>query len=122
MQRQRARYPVKHHRLKLRQFLTPLPSSQALWNANHKVNADFMCAKSTSFAPFGTYGLISEEVLSEFCEEHALTFLSTTRLMRSFKNVSLLDGAQQTVSRLSLFRSESEVTRKKSTFKSCPLV
>ena len=36
--------------------------------------------------------------------------------------MSLLDGAQQTVSQFSLFHSESEATRKKSTFKSCPLV
>eukprot|EP00956_Cyclotella_meneghiniana_P000566 scaffold631_cov49-Cyclotella_meneghiniana.AAC.3 len=48
--------------------------------------------------------------------------MSTTRLIKSFDNMSLLDGAKQTAKRLSLFRSESEATRKRSTFKSCPLV
>ena len=121
-QRQRVRYRVKRQQLKWKKFLTPQLSSRTLWNHHRKVNSDFLSADSDSFAPFATYGLIPEEVLSKFCEERAHTFMSTTRLMKSFDNMSLLDGAKQTAKRLSLFRSESEATRKRSTFKSCPLV
>ena len=121
-QHQRVRYRVKRHQLKWKKFLTPQLSSRTLWNQHRKVNSDFLSADSDSFAPFATYGLIPEEVLSKFCEERAHTFTSTTRLMKSFDNMSLLDGAKQTAKRLNLFRSESEATRKRSTFKSCPLV
>ena len=121
-QRQRVRYRVKRHQLKWKKFLTPQLSSRTLWNQHRKVNSEFLSADSDSFAPFATYGLIPEEVLSKFCEERAHTFMSTTRLMKSFDNMSLLDGAKQTAKGLSLFRSVSEAPRERATFTACPLV
>ena len=57
------------------------------------VNLDFLYADLDTFTPYATYGLIPEEVLSKFHEEHPHAFLSTTRLVQSLNNVSLLDGA-----------------------------
>ena len=83
--------------------MTPLQCSRTLWNQHRKVNTDFLGAASDSFVPFASYGLVPEEVLTKFCEGRADMFLSTTQLIRTFNNVSLLDGVEQTVKQLSLF-------------------
>eukprot|EP00956_Cyclotella_meneghiniana_P015030 scaffold22790_cov42-Cyclotella_meneghiniana.AAC.2 len=123
--RQRSKYRVKRHQLKWSKFLTPQLSSRSLWNLHRKVNAEFLGADSDSFLPFASYGLIPEEALNKFCADRADSFLTTTKLLHKFNNMSLFDGAKSTVQRANLFHSaDNNVTNRASniTFKTCPLV
>eukprot|EP00956_Cyclotella_meneghiniana_P026194 scaffold56008_cov50-Cyclotella_meneghiniana.AAC.1 len=116
--RQRSRYRVKRHQLKWSKFLTPQLSSRSLWNLHRKVNAEFLGADSDSFLPFASYGLIPEEVLDKFCAERADSFLSTTKLLHKFNNMSLFDGAKSTVQRANLFHSaDNDITNRAPCFK-----
>ena len=111
--------------MKWSKFLTPQLSSRSLWNLHRKVNAEFLGADSDSFLPFASYGLIPEEALNKFCADRADSFLTTTKLLHKFNNMSLFDGAKSTVQRANLFHSaDNDIANRASnvTFKTCPLV
>ena len=80
-----------------------------------------------SFLPHAEFGVVPEEVLEEFVEDRAGTFLAATKLIAKLESVDRARTAEEVVQRAHVFSSTyqtKDVDGKKwrHTFRTCPLV
>ena len=62
-------------------FLSPRRRSNALWNSRRVADSRFLSEPNMDiFMPHSVYGVVPEDVLDSFIEEHADTLLAATRL------------------------------------------
>ena len=62
-------------------FLTPRRSGNALWNSRYVADLKFFLEPNMGcFMLHSVYGVVPEDVLDSFVEEHADAFLSATQL------------------------------------------
>ena len=83
-------------------FLSPEKSSSELWNEQHKANVEFFQAQDYPFLPHTEGGMVPDEVLYEFTNERADTFLAAARLMSKMKSSDRVGGAEEVVQRLAV--------------------
>ena len=110
-------------------LLTPRESSICWWkNEHHVADMEFLAKPNIdSFLPHAEFGVVPEEVLSEFVENRAGTFFATEKLIGKLEAVDQARVAEEVVQRANAFSSTYQtkyVDGKKwrHTFKSCPVV
>ena len=79
-------------------FLTPRRSSNALWNSRRVADLRFFSEPNMdNFAPHSVFGVVPEEVLDSFVEEHADAFLSATQLKNKLESADRTRSAEEVV-------------------------
>ena len=109
-------------------FLTPRESSIRWWNEHPVADMEFLAKPNMdSFLPHAGFGVVPEEVLADFVEDRAGTFLAATKLITKLESVDRARAAEEVVQRANIFSSTyqtKDVDGKKwrHTFRTCPLV
>ncbi len=90
------------------------------------MDKQFLQTDCSPFHPHSELGVIPDKLLTKFCCEQGITFLSAAKLNQQFGTLSLEEGVQSTVKHLNILQAagstNASLTAKRTTFKNCPLV
>ena len=91
-------------------FLTPRESSIRWWNEHPVADMEFLAKPNMdSFLPHAGFGVVPEEVLADFVEDRAGTFLAATKLITKLESVDRARAAEEVVQRANIFSLRSLV-------------